>query len=140
MATPDGRPLADALAGANHCTDRDALGIDRAQVRTGTRTPAGSPQCPTGSKTRSSSCDNPGVPRKPDGSIDTFDDLPEAYKAHVNTSEAPYDRRPGDAPALNDAEIDDVIAFLRTLTDGWSPAPGARSISSRATTRRRPRS
>lgn len=60
-------------------------------------------------------------PRKLDGSIDKFDDLPEAYKANVNTSEAPYDRQTGDTPALSDAEIDDVIAFLRTLTDGWSP-------------------
>lgn len=37
----------------------------------------------------------------------------------MNTSEAPYDRKPGDAPALSDEEIDDVTAFLRTLTDGW---------------------
>lgn len=60
-------------------------------------------------------------PRRPDGTIDKFDDLPQAYKANVNASEAPYDRRPGDAPALDAAEIDDVIAFLRTLTDGWKP-------------------
>ncbi|MCW5640290.1 MAG: c-type cytochrome [Rubrivivax sp.] len=60
-------------------------------------------------------------PRRADGSVHKFDDLPEAYQANVNTSEAPYDRRLGDAPALNDAEIDDVIAFLRTLTDGWKP-------------------
>ena len=60
-------------------------------------------------------------PRKADGSIDKFDDLPLAYKANVNTSEAPYDRLPGDAPALSDAEIDDVIAFLKTLSDGWKP-------------------
>ncbi len=59
-------------------------------------------------------------PRRADGSVDKFDDLPEAYRANVNTSEAPYDRRPGDAPALSDAEIDDLIAFLATLTDGWS--------------------
>jgi cytochrome c peroxidase len=31
--------------------------------------------------------------------------------------EAPYDRRRGEAPALSDAEIDDVIAFLQTLSD-----------------------
>jgi len=28
-------------------------------------------------------------------------------------------RKPGDAPALNDVEVDDVVAFLRTLTDGY---------------------
>ena len=48
-----------------------------------------------------------------------FDDLPPELHGNVNTSEAPYDRVPGDAPALTDAEIDDVIAFLKTLTDGW---------------------
>ncbi len=58
-------------------------------------------------------------PRLPDGSIDKFDDLPAAWKGNVNTSEAPYNRKPGDAPALNDAEIDDLIAFLNTLNDGW---------------------
>jgi cytochrome c peroxidase len=60
-------------------------------------------------------------PRRADGRIAKFDDLPEAYHANVNTTEAPYDRKPGDEPALNDAEIDDVVAFLKTLTDGWKP-------------------
>lgn len=32
-------------------------------------------------------------------------------------SEVPYDPKPGDAPASNDAEIDDLVAFLRTLTN-----------------------
>lgn len=58
-------------------------------------------------------------PRSADGTIDKFDDLPAQYRGNVNTSEAPYDRLPGDAPALTDAEIDDVIAFLRTLNDGY---------------------
>ncbi len=60
--------------------------------------------------------------RNADGSVNVFDDLPAAYKANVNRSEAPYDRRPGDAPALSDAEIDDVIAFLNTLSDAPAPA------------------
>lgn len=50
-----------------------------------------------------------------------FDDLPDQYKINVNINEPPYDRRPGDAPALTDAEIDQVVAFLNTLTDGYSP-------------------
>ena len=53
--------------------------------------------------------------------MDKFDDLPPAYRANVNTQEAPYNRRPGDAPALSDAEIDDVIAFLKALSDGFLP-------------------
>ena len=59
--------------------------------------------------------------RNPDGSVDKFDDLPAEYHAFVNTTEAPYNRRPGEAPALSDAEIDDVIAFLKTLNDGYQP-------------------
>jgi cytochrome c peroxidase len=45
-----------------------------------------------------------------------FDDLPPTYHVNVNT-EPPFDRRPGDTPALDDDEIDAVIAFLHTLTD-----------------------
>ncbi|HVY08030.1 MAG TPA: cytochrome c peroxidase [Burkholderiales bacterium] len=54
-----------------------------------------------------------GVPQK-------FDDLPPQYHANVNTTEVPYNRSLGDAPALTDAEIDDVIVFLGTLTDGYT--------------------
>ena len=56
-------------------------------------------------------------PLAADGSVRQFDDLPRAYRANVNTSDAPDNRQPGDTPALSDAEIDDVIAFLATLTD-----------------------
>jgi cytochrome c peroxidase len=58
-------------------------------------------------------------PRAPDGSVNKFDDLPSQYRANVNTAEAPYNRRPGDAPALSDAEVDDVVVFLTTLNDGY---------------------
>jgi cytochrome c peroxidase len=50
-----------------------------------------------------------------------FDDLPSRYAGNVNTTEVPYDRHPGDAPALSSGEIDDVVAFLQTLTDGYQP-------------------
>jgi cytochrome c peroxidase len=58
-------------------------------------------------------------PLNADGSVKKFDDLPVEYHANVNTSEVPYNRQLGDAPALSDAEVDDVIAFLQTLTDGF---------------------
>jgi len=48
-----------------------------------------------------------------------FNDLPEAYRRNVNTKEVPYNRAPGDSPALNATEISDVVAFLCTLTDNW---------------------
>lgn len=59
--------------------------------------------------------------RNPDGSINKFDDLPEIHKGNVNTDEGPYGRSPGDAPALGEDEIEDVLAFLRTLSDGYKP-------------------
>ena len=55
------------------------------------------------------------------GVVRKFDDLPVEFRVNVNTSEAPYNRRPGDPPALSDADIDDVIAFLKTLNDGYAP-------------------
>jgi cytochrome c peroxidase len=60
-------------------------------------------------------------PLKGDGSVDKFNDLPDRYKGNVNTTEAPYNRQLGGVPALSDAEVDDVIAFLRTLSDGFAP-------------------
>ena len=55
------------------------------------------------------------------GQAQKFNDLPDRYKANVNTTEVPYNRRAGDVPALSDGDIDDVIAFLNTLTDGFQP-------------------
>jgi cytochrome c peroxidase len=60
-------------------------------------------------------------PRNSDGSVRKFDDLPIEYQNNVNITEAPYNRHPGDEPALNTDEIDDVVAFLNTLTDGHKP-------------------
>jgi cytochrome c peroxidase len=60
-------------------------------------------------------------PLNADGTVNKFDDLPPQYHANVNTTEVPYNRRLGEAPALSDAEVDDVVAFLRTLSDGYRP-------------------
>jgi cytochrome c peroxidase len=54
-----------------------------------------------------------------DGSVVKFDDLPAQYRRNVNRTEAPYNRQEGAEPALTDAEITDLIAFLNTLTDGY---------------------
>jgi cytochrome c peroxidase len=56
------------------------------------------------------------------GTVDKYDDLPERYSANLNR-DPPFDRKAGQAPALTDAEIDDVVAFLKTLTDGYRPLP-----------------
>lgn len=56
-----------------------------------------------------------------DGTVDKFNDLPALWRGNVNTSEAPYNRAVGAQPALSEAEIDDLIVFLGTLTDGFLP-------------------
>jgi cytochrome c peroxidase len=57
-------------------------------------------------------------PRDPDGSVRKFDDLPPEYRANINV-EPPFDRHAGDQPALSEEEMDDIIAFLQTLNDGY---------------------
>jgi len=46
-----------------------------------------------------------------------FDDVPEKYRDQVNINSIPYNRRPGDEPALTDEDVDALVAFLGTLTD-----------------------
>jgi cytochrome c peroxidase len=60
-------------------------------------------------------------PLDADGVAQKFNDVPPLLARNVNVSEVPYNRHPGEAPALSDTEIDDVIAFLKTLTDGYDP-------------------
>ena len=57
-------------------------------------------------------------PRAKDGRVVAFDDLPPALRGNVNR-EPPFDRKPGERPALDANEIRDVVAFLQTLTDGY---------------------
>ena len=59
-------------------------------------------------------------PRDVSGRVQKFDDLPARYRANINT-EPPFGGKPGDKPALSAAEIDDIVAFLGTLTDGYVP-------------------
>ena len=55
------------------------------------------------------------------GRVAKFNDLPPELRANVNVDEVPYDRKPGAEPALSPSEIDDVVAFLKTLDDGYQP-------------------
>ncbi len=56
-------------------------------------------------------------PRGRDGTIARYDDLPAAYRANIDTTDAPFDRRRGAAPAMTPQDERDIIAFLQTLTD-----------------------
>jgi cytochrome c peroxidase len=58
-------------------------------------------------------------PRNPDGSLRRYDDLPAQYHANINRDPPFDDQRPGAKPRLTQAEIDDVVAFMKTLTDGY---------------------
>ncbi len=61
-------------------------------------------------------------PKGPDGRIRKYDDVPARYQANVDVTDAPFDRKYGDPPAMTQAEIRDIIAFLHTLDDAPTPA------------------
>lgn len=56
-------------------------------------------------------------PAGPDGKVEKFNDLPPLYRTNVDTTDAPLNRKLGQQPIWNDQDIDDVIAFLKTLVD-----------------------
>ncbi|HEY4114864.1 MAG TPA: cytochrome c peroxidase [Rhizomicrobium sp.] len=56
------------------------------------------------------------------GKVVKYDDLPPRYRQNVDATDAPFNRHPGEKPALNKQEMADVIAFLRTLNDGYRSA------------------
>jgi len=58
-------------------------------------------------------------PADASGAVQKFNDLPEPYRKNVNVTEVPYNRQPNMPPALSDSEVDDVVQFLGTLTDGY---------------------
>ena len=62
--------------------------------------------------------------RNPDGSIHAYDDLPADMAAFVNR-EVPFEPLPDGRPRLDDRDIDDIVAFLRTLTDADVAASSA---------------
>jgi cytochrome c peroxidase len=61
--------------------------------------------------------------RNADGSVKVNDDLPKPYWPNLN-QDPPFGKKPGDKPALTDAEIDDIVVFLGTLTDADQVADG----------------
>jgi cytochrome c peroxidase len=71
-------------------------------------------------------------PRSANGELTKFDDLPPQYRKNVD-EESPFGRRAGEPPALSDADIRDIVAFLDALSDGWTAErtrPAAVTINS----------
>jgi len=63
-----------------------------------------------------------------DGQVRKFDDLPAAYQGNIDRT-APFDREAGEKPHLSEGDITDILAFLRSLSDGYAPTSGQRSMS-----------
>ena len=60
-------------------------------------------------------------PVGPDGRVEKFNDLPPRYRANVDVTDPPFNRRLGQSPAMDAQDQRDIVAFLRTLTDGYKP-------------------
>lgn len=56
-------------------------------------------------------------PKNADDKVEKYNDIPVRYRTNVDTTDAPLNRHPGQAPALTPAQEQDIIAFLKTLTD-----------------------
>jgi cytochrome c peroxidase len=56
-----------------------------------------------------------------DGKVQKYNDIPPQYHANVDVTDAPFNRHPGDVPAMADQDEADIIAFLKTLNDGYTP-------------------
>ncbi len=55
------------------------------------------------------------------GRVQKFNDLPAAYRANVDVTDPPFNRKQGEQPAMTAQDMRDIIAFLQTLNDGWLP-------------------
>lgn len=55
------------------------------------------------------------------GGAGVSNDLPARYLKNVESAKAPLNRAASAGPALTPNEIDDMVSFLQTLSDGWQP-------------------
>ena len=51
------------------------------------------------------------------GVVEIYDDLPPALRDNADRIDPPFNRPRGAPPALTASEVDDIVAFLSTLTD-----------------------
>lgn len=55
------------------------------------------------------------------GKTEKFNDIPQQQRANVDVTDPPFNRKPGETPAMSIQDMRDVIAFLHTLDDGYMP-------------------
>ena len=58
-------------------------------------------------------------PHGADGVVQKYNDIPETYRGNVDVADPPFNRHLGDKPAMTAQDEADIIAFLKTLTDGY---------------------
>ena len=56
-------------------------------------------------------------PKRWYGTTKPLGGVPKALRANVNRDEVPYGQKPGEQARLSEQDIDDLLAFLHTLTD-----------------------
>jgi cytochrome c peroxidase len=56
-----------------------------------------------------------------DRKVQKYNDIPVQYHANVDVSDPPFNRHPGEPPAMTVQDEADIIAFLKTLNDGYKP-------------------
>jgi cytochrome c peroxidase len=62
-------------------------------------------------------------PRTADGTVQKYDDVPAKYQPNIDVTDPPFDRHLGETPAMTAQDEADIIAFLKTLTDGYQLKP-----------------
>ncbi len=54
-----------------------------------------------------------------DGKVLKYNDIPAQYHANVDVADPPFNRHPGETPAMTTQDEADIIAFLKSLNDGY---------------------
>ena len=62
-------------------------------------------------------------PHDAGGKLTLYNDIPEALQGNVDVKDAPFDLKVGAPPALTNLDMQDIIAFIHTLDDGYAPTP-----------------
>jgi cytochrome c peroxidase len=60
-------------------------------------------------------------PRRTDGTIAKYDDIPRQYWPNVDVTDPPFGRKLGQPPPMSPQDEQDIITFLGTLVDGYRP-------------------